>query len=427
MRNDMNSNRGRRGGISRGRREFLQHGLVGMGVLATGPLLSRCREATTSASTVAVTGGDPTVPSAVERMGRNFSRLGPLAEPDVNGVRLPQGFSSRVIARSSHKVVDHSEYLWHGAPDGGAVFPAEAGGWVYVCNSEVGGYRGGAGALRFDARGEVIDAYSVLEGTTANCAGGATPWGTWLSCEEYDQGRVWECDPFGKRKAVAWPALGVFKHEAAAVDPGRHHVYLTEDRGDGLFYRFTPDRVTAQGRPDLSRGKLEAAHVLGGREGRVIWRRIPDPSGTRQPTRLQSAKATVFKGGEGIWFHDDVVYFTTKLDERVWAYDIPGSAISVVYDASRSANPELTAVDNVTVSAGGDVIVAEDGGNNQIVALTPDRGAVAILQVVGHDGSELCGPAFDPSGTRLYFSSQRGETGLSEDGVTYEVSGPFLR
>ena len=73
----------------------------------------------------------------------------------------------------------------------------------------------------------------------------------------------------------------------------------------------------------------------------------------------------------------------------------------------------------------GDVLVAEDGGDNQICSIAPDREPVPIVHLIGHDGSEITGPAFDPSGTRLYFSSQRGETGQSEDGVTYEVTGPF--
>ncbi|MFM8409977.1 MAG: translocation protein TolB, partial [Alphaproteobacteria bacterium] len=74
-------------------------------------------------------------------------------------------------------------------------------------------------------------------------------------------------------------------------------------------------------------------------------------------------------------------------------------------------------------SAWGDVVVAEDGGNMELVLITPDGGASALLRVTGQDESEIAGPAFDPSGTRLYFSSQRGDGA----GITYEVSGPFRR
>jgi hypothetical protein len=81
-------------------------------------------------------------------------------------------------------------------------------------------------------------------------------------------------------------------------------------------------------------------------------------------------------------------------------------------------------VDNVTTTPAGELIVAEDNGDMQIVALTAN-GPKPIVQVHGHRDSEVAGPAFDPSGTRLYFSSQRGALGHSTDGMTYEVSGPF--
>ena len=401
-----------------GRREILRHGLAGMGLLAAGPLLSSCRDAGSSTKTVA--GGQ-----SLKRLGTKLAKLGPLAEPDDNGLKLPQGFTSRIVARSGDEPVPGCGYRWHPAPDGAAIFAAEDGGWIYVSNSEIGGSRGGAGALRFDSAGEVVDAYSILDHTSTNCAGGSTPWGTWLSCEEVDQGRVWECDPLGKRQATVWPALGVFKHEAAVVDPARHHVYLTEDRGDGLFYRFVPNRPAHEGVPDLSSGRLEAAQVVDGEEGRVVWHPVPDPSASRQPTRLQTPEATTFKGGEGMWFHDGMVFFTTTRDGRVWAYDIDASLIEIVYDDDRFDDASLTNLDNVTVSASGDVLVAEDGGDNQLCTITPEGAPVPVIHLKGHDGSEVTGPAFDPSGTRLYFSSQRGQTGESEDAVTFEVSGPF--
>ena len=399
----------------RGRRAFLRRGLVGMGVLATGPVLSSCRESNPVSANAVRT--EPRQPRIGERLGR----LGPLLPPDENGVRLPEGFSSRILARSSQEPVAGCGYRWHAALDGAAVF-STADGWIYVSNSEVGGNRGGAGALRFNADGVLIHAYSILSGTTANCAGGPTPWGTWLSCEEDDQGRVWECDPLGEKEAVVRPAMGVFKHEAAAVDPLNNDIYLTEDRGDGLLYRFRPSSADRK-MPDLSSGVLEAAQVLEG--GEVVWHRVKNPAGSVQPTRLQVPRATIFKGGEGAWMHDRVVYFTTKGDERVWAYDTKQSVIAVIYDHAHLSGDELTGVDNVTVSAGGDVLVAEDGGDNQIVAVLPGGRTSAVLQVAGHDKSEITGPVFDPTGTRLYFSSQRGESGQSEDGVTFEVSGPF--
>ena len=349
-----------------------------------------------------------------------------LGPPDENGLRMLPGGRSRIVAHSGHEPPGTSGTRWHAAPDGGAVFPAPGGGWIYVSNSELPEGRGGVGALRFNARGEPVAAYRLLSGTHRNCAGGATPWGTWLSCEEVPRGLVWECDPAGKREAIVRPALGRFSHEAAAVDPRTGHVYLTEDRPDGRLYRFVPE-------PDkgLAEGRLHAARVNpagGGTEGSapggtVSWHPVPDPEALQRPTRHQVPGSTPFNRGEGIGWHDGRIVFATTGDHRLWMYEPDSGALSVLYDAAAHHPPVLTWPDNLTFSPGGTVLVAEDGGDMQIVALLPDGRIFPIVQVTGQPGSELTGPAFDPSGTRLYFSSQRGTTGKSADGITYEVSG----
>ena len=405
------------------RRQLLREGLVGLGILAAGPVLAGCAPGGSD-------DGSEVDVSAVSQAGgsvaaSSIEQIGPLAPPDANGLRLPDGFSSRIVARSSQQPVSASGYLWHAAPDGGATYATSDGGWIYVSNSEVFS-RGGVGALRFSPDGTIVDAYPILQNTSRNCAGGATPWQTWLSCEEVTRGGVFECDPFGRDSAVHRPALGAFKHEAAAVDPATQVIYLTEDETDGRLYRYVPDGTLGNGRPDLDRGVLEVARVTGGETGAVVWHRVHDPSATAQSTRYQVPASTPFRGGEGIDHFDGVIYFATKGDDRVWAYDLARSELDLVYDRSDFANPQLTGVDNVVVSPAGDVLVAEDGGDLEIVALTPSGAIVPVIQIVGHDGSEVTGPAFDPSGTRLYFSSQRGSTGSSSDGVTFEVTGPFL-
>lgn len=362
--------------------------------------------------------------SGVERrMYSNIANIEPLLEPDENGLRLPPGFTGRVVARSGEPV-NGGSHVWHASPDGGATFPTEDGGYVYVSNAELPG-TGGVGVLRFDAEGNVVDAYSILSNTLLNCAGGATPWRTWLSCEEVPRGRVFECDPFGVNPAVERPALGILKHEAAAVDPENQHIYLTEDEGDGRFYRFVPDQLTSDGFADLTAGRLEVAVV--DESGNVEWLAVPDPTFSGEvPTRQQVPESTPFRGGEGIWYHAGVVFFSTKGDDRVWAYDIDSARLDVIYDIATSDNPILRGVDNLTVTCCGDVLVAEDGGDMEIVAILPDGSLKALIQIVGHPASEVTGPAFDPSGTRLYFSSQRGASGMFlTDGVTYEVTGPF--
>ncbi|MEU8619809.1 alkaline phosphatase PhoX [Streptomyces sp. NPDC048623] len=344
---------------------------------------------------------------------------GALGAADANGILLPAGFTSRVIARSG-QTVPGTSYTWHSAPDGGACF-ADGTGWIYVSNSEINP-GGGVSAVRFDAAGTVTGAYRILSGTRQNCAGGRTPWNTWLSCEEVSRGYVYETDPYGVNAAVRRPALGQFRHEAAAADPVRRAVYLTEDETDGCFYRFLP---TTWG--DLSSGTLQVFKAGTATSGTFTWQNVPDPDGSPTYTRNQVSGAKRFSGGEGCHYADDTVWFTTKGDNRVWQVNLLAGTYELAYDDSLvpgGAAP-LTGVDNVTGAASGDLYVAEDGGNMEICLITPDDVVTPFLRISGQSGSEITGPAFSPDGSRLYFSSQRGTTGSSSGGITYEVTGPF--
>jgi uncharacterized protein len=351
--------------------------------------------------------------------GRGY---GPLREPDANGVRLPDGFQSRIVARGD-QVVPGTGYRWHIASDGMATFPDRRGGFALVSNSET--LAGGASALRIGRDGEVRDASRILSGTTQNCSGGGTPWGTWLSCEETEDGRVWECDPAGRKRAVDHPAMGVFKHEAAAVDPRERRVYMTEDLIDGGLYRFTPRRW-----PDLSGGLLEIARVAKG--GAVEWMEVPDPSAARERTRRQVPGSTRFKRGEGIWFGGHTLYVSTTADDRVHAYDIRRGRIRVVYDGLASASAPLLRVDQMTGSRAGEVFVCEDIATDEISmgVIERDQSVSRFLAITGpqHRGSELTGVTFDPTGSRMYVSSQRAfpkSDELPGPGAIYEITGPF--
>lgn len=432
------------------RRDFLRQVFLLAGASATLPLLAACGGGSSS-------GGLPAAVVAGRRAGSpgRFANLGPLGEPDALGLRLPAGFSARIVAESLQPVAGTS-YPWHIFPDGGGVMPRADGGWYYISNSEVPGFGslgftvpqlaplgnplerltpglGGASAIEFAADGSIVAARRILSGTTFNCSGCVTPWQTWLSCEEIPEGQVWECDPGGQAAAVARPTLGLFAHEATAVDAARQVIYMTEDMPDGRFYRWLPAAGDwpAGGRPAFASGRLQVLQVTGAGiaatlDGAqpVVWRDALAPEQAQMDHRRDDS--TAFNGGEGLWIHDDYAFFSTKGDNRIWAYDIRQQTLEVIYDLATSDNPILSGVDNITVTDQGDILVAEDGGDMQIVVLLPDGSLKPLLQITGQDQSEVAGIAFSPDGRRLYFTSDRGGRTPAGSyspgfGLTYEL------
>lgn len=340
---------------------------------------------------------------------------------DLNGCELAPGFTSRVIA-SAGSAVPGTGLEFRAFPDGAATFvdPEVPGGWYHTVNHEIPG-GGGVTSIRFAPDGTIVGARSICDTTSLNCAGGATPWGTWLTCEEWDFGHVWECDPTGATPARMHPKMGAFSHEAAAV-ASDGNVYLTEDKPDGAFYRYTPATPS-----DLSDGVLAVATgATGG--GPVTWVPVPhpDPDLFTPACRNQVPGTMRFEGGEGAATSGGTVWFSTKRDERIWEYDIATSTVTVRYQAGGAS--ELSGVDNVWVDAPSqNLFIAEDGDDMQVVMLRPDNSLLPIVRLPGQDHSEITGPCFSPDGRRFYFSSQRAQVGPQNLplGRTYEITGPF--
>ena len=387
------------------RRDFIRTGTVAAGTLGFNPAFLR---------------------GAFARQAKpGPSPYGELQPPDANGLRLPKGFTSRLLGRGNTPLLP-TTYTLPPFPDGTAVYAQPDGGWVMAVNSEhpLPG-QGGASGIRFNKNGRIVRGYRILEGTQTNCSGGKTPWNTWLSCEEHVQGLTWECDIHGVKPAVALPALGTFKYEAACVDPVGKRVYQTEDQSDSGFYRFTPESY-----PDLTKGLLEVAVV--DTNGLVSWERIPDPSAASAPTRTQVKGMTKFKRGEGLYFQYPFAFVTTTSDAKIHAYNVITETMEVLWSGDEvKENSPAFDIDQMTYTHGGEIFVCEDQGLMRISVLTADGRFVApFLQLDGPEhtptsvfGNETSGIVFDPSGTRMYFAAMR-SYGF---GALYEVSGPFRR
>ena len=321
---------------------------------------------------------------------------------------------------------------------------------------------GGTTTLVYDpAAGEVVASWLSLGGTIRNCAGGVTPWGSWLSCEEYpgnaggplarDHGFVFEVPATAEpalTHARPLTALGRMNHEAAAVDPASGVVYLTEDRADSLFYRFLPEVPG-----DLARGgKLQALRLREGPADTRNWKDSPPFAkarafavdwvtldGVEAPAddlRLRGHKeqrAALFGRGEGIWASDSGIFFTATMGGaamrgQIFRY-VPSEREGQNGESTRPGTLELflesgatTALrypDNLTVAPWGELFVCEDGeGDDALVRVSPNGELSPIARNLQTD-SEFTGVCFAPDGKTLFVNVQN-------PGITYAITGPFL-
>lgn len=394
---------------------------------------------------------------------------------------LPRGFTYAVLGREGSEMSDGRPTPR--AHDGMAAFPLRNGNVRLVRNHEDRSAPGetpqrGDPALAYDPAGgggttslevrvsddgsvELVRDFVSLSGTIVNCAGGPTPWNTWLSCEETtegpshgwerEHGYVFEVDADSEEQVEARPleAMGRFVHEAVAVDPGTGMLYLTEDRDRSGFYRFLPAEPD-----DLSRGgDLQMLAVRGeprlstrsgieiGSRFPVEWVDIPEPD----PEEAERNDLAVFGQGrergaaqfarlEGCWWGDGGVYFhaTEGGDAgkgQVWRYapgeDSSGGELVLVFESP--GTELLDSPDNITVSPRGGIVICEDGsGGNYLRGLTPDGRIFDLGQNILND-REFAGATFGPRG-RVLFVNIQGDLapdGPGNPGMTLAVTGPW--
>lgn len=414
---------------------------------------------------------------------------GPLL-PDAGGILdLPEGFSYRVLSRTGDAMSDG--LLVPGLPDAMAAFAGPQGRTLLVCNHEltagalaVGAFGeqnervaqldrewfydygkgspalGGTSTLVIGPTGEVERHYMSLAGTIRNCAGGPTPWGSWVTCEETtqsadeyhekDHGYNFEVPAsvqIQRARPLPLRQMGRFNHEAVAVDPGSGIVYQTEDSGESLIYRYIPKEpgmLAAGGRLqalvvidrpslDTRNWEDEAGRQVRPRDRlRTSWIDIDNVESPENDLRHQGFAngAARFARGEGMWYGNDAIYFACTSGGpakkgQVWRYE-PG-----LHEGTTDETPGTLELfiepndadlvencDNLTVAPWGDVILCEDGPEDQfLVGVTPE-GELYKLGYNAFNTSEFAGAVFSPDGGELYVNIQN-------PGITLAIRGPW--
>jgi uncharacterized protein len=416
------------------RRDFLKAG--GMGTLAL-----------TLGSTGVLALGSKAFADTTNNPTSGFGGYGPLV-PDPNGILdLPKGFHYKIISEEGELMSNGTKIP--GAFDGMAAFEGPNNTTILVRNHELGAgpafgsnpydanAQGGTTALVVGANREVIKEYVTSSGTIRNCAGGATPWGTWLTCEENrstGHGYVFEVDPQQPENDLSKTPIkemGRFAHEACAIDPSTGYVYLTEDASPSYLYRFIPNNTSQKTGALQEGGTLYAAAIEAvtdpaastfktGQSFKIVWKKV-DPHMCREEAAAQNCiKFSRLEGAffqEGVFWFDDTSAGDKKLG-RVYRYIPHTNTLELFYEGNDAREMEYP--DNICMTPWGDLWYAEDGsGQDRLMGITPE-GKVYPFAANRLSDSELAGPTFSPDGNTLFVNIQ-------SPGQTFAIWGPFQR
>lgn len=380
---------------------------------------------------------------------------------------LPEGFKYMSFGWTGD--VLESGALTPGAHDGMAAFAAGTGRVRLVRNHERGrgipfsaatydpAAGGGTTTLEFDThQGALLKAHDSISGTIRNCAGGPTPWGTWLTCEEtmdfalMPHGYIFEVPADGLGDPAPIRDMGRFSHEAVALDPATGYVYETEDAGSSSgLYRFIPDtlgRLAGGGSLSMLKVKNVALANLGasyknGTTFDVEWVPIAlaDNPAAGTPGNFvwlqgRALGAATFARLEGAWYGNDAKIYIVSTNGgigqgQIWEYDPEEETISLLFESPGA--DVLNAPDNITVSPRGGLVLCEDGSGQEFLhGLTVEGEIFKFAQnnvvlngerngITGDfRGSEWAGACYSPDGKWLFANIQ-------SPGITFAITGPW--
>lgn len=421
---------------------------------------------------------------------------GPLIADPAKRLALPEGFSYKVVSEAGVTTLESGEFTPRNH-DGTGTFAGPGGGTVLVNNHEIRepfgtelavphlegltydpGAAGGCTVVEADGDGNRLREFVGVAGTSTNCAGGVTPWNTWLSCEETDaragedgfrrdHGYVFEVDPANvaaNRDPQPILALGRFEHEAVAIDPNRGDMYLTEDAHEpnGLLYRWAAPQgfrgatgtLKALGPTDGALAAMKATDSSGAHVAdlslatapnttyRVEWVPVPDRDARTASIRTQLTDGDVTRARklEGAWWGPAGAYIVSSYsreedypgvakvhDGQVWFYDPAAATITLKMLFAKNPAPDTDVAfdgpDNISISAYGGVIVAEDGEGIQHLIGATDSGVTFPIARNDFDaessrGVEFTGPVYSRDQKTLFANIQ-------EPGFMFAITGPW--